>query len=221
MRPTDKSSFYPRRPLESIISTDKNSEKKKLDIGKFLKVKKFKPTISKPNILPKVLIATKRRAVISAAVLVVLVGGIGFGYYQYLLSQNPAVIYAKKLQTITQQVSHQVTLPTDEKPVIATVSDTTVLPKETFFQNAQDGDKILLYKKHKKAILYRPTSGQVITVAVLDFRDIKPTSAPAVAGASTSANTTVLPVTIIGVTSGPIAPTSAFVPQGKILVRPQ
>ena len=107
-------------------------------------------------------------------------------------------------------------LPTGETPVTATVTDVSKLPDEVFFKQAENGDKIIMYKKHKLAILYRPSTGKVITEATLVFGDITPTPVPQVevAGASTSAQQSQ------NVSATP-APTTAYVPQGKILVQPQ
>jgi hypothetical protein len=224
MRAYDKASIQSRRPLESV-SNDIPLEKNKFGVGKFLKFKKFKPTISKERLSPRVLVVNKRRAMISAAVFgIVVIAGGAFGYYEYLVSQSPAVIYVKKLKSITDTVGKQISLPTDEQPVVATVTDTKVLPKEAFFQNAQIGDKILMYKKDKKAILYRPGTGQVITIAVLDFKDvITPTPSPqsaigTVAGASTSA---AVRTTVISQIPTPVPTVANYVPQGKILIQPQ
>ncbi len=205
---------------------DKLPEKKKfkgLKFPQFFKTK-FKSTDNNEKLPKKPFFNSRKRVVaISVISLIVVAGGGAFGWYewyQYQLSQNPAVIYAKKLKTITDIASQQVALPKGEQPVIATVSDITKLPKEAFFQNAQNGDKILMYKKHKEAILYRPTTGNVITEAQLDFQNVTPTPImqQAVAGASTSA-------VILGVTRMPAPPSSSssvpYVPQGKILIEPQ
>lgn len=175
-----------------------------------------------------------KRAVVTLILfmpLFIYVASIG---YQLYLQQNPAVIYAHKLQTMTEQVSKSIPLPKDESPVVATVTDKNLLPKETFFSQAQDGDKILMYQKHKLAILYRPSMGVVITEATLDFRDVTPTPVDngAVAGASTSASKTItVPVTMVPVTEVPSTavpappsdpqPTASYHPQGKVLVQPQ
>lgn len=150
-----------------------------------------------------------------AALIIIVVGG-GYGVYNYLYQNDPRIIYQKKLKSLTQIVSTQMTLPTDETPVTATVTDASKLPDELFFKHAEDGDKIIMYKKHKLAVLYRPSTGKVITEATLVFGDISPTPAPQVevAGASTSAQQTQ------NVNATP-APTTAYVPQGKILVQPQ
>ena len=218
----DKSSFS-RRMLQEGRPIDKLPEKKKPKALKLLlSLKtKFKRTESIEN-LPKKPFFTSRKRVVATGVisLIIVAGGGAYGWYQYQLSQNPAVIYAKKLKTITDIASQQVALPKDEQPVVATVSDITKLPKEAFFANAQDGDKILMYKKHKEAILYRPSTGNVITEAKLDFQNVTPTPIleQAVAGASTSA-------VILGVTRMPAPPSSStpapYVPQGKILIEPQ
>lgn len=200
---SDKSLFQARRVIVQRPE-DEHSGKKKFHPEKLLPLKNF------PN---------KRQGIITVFVLMMVIVGGAYGYYQYQLSQNPAVIYARKLKSMTDIVGQQVKLPNNEQPVVATVTDVTKLPKEAFFKNAQDGDKILLYKKDKEAILYRPATGKVITYATLDFENQTSTSAAEVAGASTSAaQTTSASATIIGVTPGPTAP---FVPQGKILIQPQ
>lgn len=221
MNSLDKSSL-PRRILQESRYADQKPEKKKfngLKLPRFLRPTS-KSTTSNDALPPskKHFFHSKKRIAISVVILLIFIAGGGaVGWYEYQLSQNPAVIYAKKLKSITDIASQQVALPKDEQPVVATVSDVTKLPNEAFFKEAQDGDKILMYKKHKEAILYRPTTGQVITEAVLNFENVTPTpvSQQAVAGASTSA-------VILGVT--PIAPSSTpapYIPQGKILIQPQ
>lgn len=207
----DKSLFQVRRQLAKIQEL-KSTEKKKFNPGKFLPIHRVTGI---KKFLPKVLVRNKKRTIVSSTLFAIVIVGAGaFGYYQYLLSQNPAFIYAKKLKSMTDIVSQQMSLPTDEQPVVATVTDISKLPKEAFFKNAQNGDKILMYKKDKEAILYRPSTGQVITYAALDFKNVlpSPTQAPAVAGASTSA---------VFVQPNQTTPAPSYVPQGKILIQPQ
>ena len=174
----------------------------------------------------KTLFGSFKRTAISLVLFIpVLVFAASIGY-QYYIQQMPAIIYQHKLQTMTDNVKKSMSLPTDEQPVVATVTDKNLLPKEKFFSFAQDGDKILMYKKHKLAILYRPASATVVTQATLDFTDVSPTPVAAVAGASTSASTST--VQVVGVTIVPVAtpittpePTQVYHPQGKVLVQPQ
>src|SRR5579864_6087551 len=79
--------------------------------------------------------STKRTGITFILLIPILVFAASFGY-QYYLQQNPAVVYAHKLQSMTQQASKSVSLPKDEQPVVATVTDRNILPKEPFFQLA-------------------------------------------------------------------------------------
>jgi hypothetical protein len=225
MNSVDKSSF-PRRMLQESRPVGSQPEKKKFSrvkLPRFFKSKAAKAEQSETteNFQRKPFFNSRKKVILTVIISVIVVTGgsvLGwYAWYQYQLSQNPAVIYAKKLKSITDIASQQVSLPRDEQPVVATVSDSTKLPKQAFFQEAQNGDKILMYKKHKQAILYRPTTGKVLTEATLDFVSAKPTPQPqqAVAGASTSA-------VIIGVTPEAPSVTSAqYIPHGKILIQPQ
>jgi len=200
---------------KSITASGEKSPKRK-----FFKVRFKGPSFPK-YAFPATLFKKKKTMIgIALGCVLVIGGGAGYWIYENNLAQNPAVIYAKKLKTLTQQVGQSVTLPTNETPVIATVTDKTALPNEPFFSLAQNGDKLIMYKKNKKVILYRPSTDKVVSVATLDFENIAPTPIivkvqPAVAGASTSA-------AILGVTPGPASSSSSqYIPQGKILIQPQ
>lgn len=58
-------------------------------------------------------------------------------------------------------------LPAGEQPTLATVADQEKLKGQDFFSHAQNGDKLLIYPKAKKAILYRPSTGKIIEVTNL------------------------------------------------------
>src|SRR5258708_2407720 len=90
----------------------------------------------------------KRTVITGALFIPLLVWGVAFAYWNYE-NQQPAVIYSHKLQSMTQQVNKVITLPKNEQPLVATVTDVTSLPKEQFFSYAQNGDKIFMYRQHK------------------------------------------------------------------------
>ena len=171
------------------------------------------------------LLRNKKIVIPFAIIFCLILGGIGF-YFSALnpFGEDPAVMYAKQIQNMANEAAKYTKLPTDEDPVIATVSDKTKLPHEAFFANAQDGDKILMYKKNKKAILFRPSTKQVIAVATLNFQDSTstPQQSTSVAGASTSAAANEAPAASTAAFTSPIQTTpQPYHPQGKILVAPQ
>ncbi len=73
---------------------------------------------------------------------------------------------------LLNDIKQVMVLPENEQPTIATVTDPAKLPKQPFFAQAMVGDKVLIYTKAKKIILYRPGEKRVIEVAPLN--DINP-----------------------------------------------
>ncbi len=70
---------------------------------------------------------------------------------------------------VIMEVSRLIALPTDEKPIIATVDDLDKLKENIFFERAKQGDKFLIYVANKKAILYRPSEKRIIDVATINL----------------------------------------------------
>lgn len=121
------------------------------------------------------------------------VGAAGYFFFQYrktqseleLLRANPA-----EAQKMTQEdtkklisaVGKLMELPTDEEPQVVTVADVSKLQDQPFFAHAKNGDKVLIYTKNKKAILYDPTSKKIVDVAPVssgsDSAQIAPAGQP-------------------------------------------
>lgn len=72
------------------------------------------------------------------------------------------------VNTVVEQVSRLVLLPTGEQPTLATISDASKLRGQPFFAGAVNGDKVLVYNKAGKAILYRPSLNKIVEMAPLD-----------------------------------------------------
>ena len=81
---SDKSLFQARRVVVPI-SEDK-PPKKKFHLAKLLLFKIFN---GKGHLLKKTFFANKKRGVTTVAVLVIVIGGGAYGYYQYLLFSRP------------------------------------------------------------------------------------------------------------------------------------
>jgi uncharacterized protein HemX len=106
-------------------------------------------------------------------VLIVAIGAAAFFYAKYQNTQNklnhPDSLAKAQTSTLVEKVSKHVELPTGEQPTVATVSDVSKLSNQTFFANAKNGDKVLIYSKAKTAVLYRPSEDKVINIAPLNL----------------------------------------------------
>jgi cytoskeletal protein RodZ len=113
----------------------------------------------------------KRIKMIKASLLVVsllvLVGSIisaVFFYRKYRQNLAPPQTFTE-IEAVVRKVSVLMELPQGETPTLATVSDKTKLQDQTFFQNAENGDRILVYTQAQKAVLYRPSTNKIIDIA--------------------------------------------------------
>lgn len=106
-------------------------------------------------------------------ILIVAIAAAVFYYSKYQDSQNklkhPEVLAQQQTHSLVDKVGRLVELPAGEQPTIATVSDVSKLSNQNFFANAKNGDKVLIYSKAKKAILYRPSTDKLINVAPLNI----------------------------------------------------
>ncbi|MBC7707615.1 hypothetical protein H7Y63_00110 [Polaromonas sp.] len=75
------------------------------------------------------------------------------------------------LQVVEDRVNKHFLLPSDEVPALATITDKSKLTTP-FFKRAQNGDKILIYQKHKIAIMYRPSIDRVVEVGPVSLGNL-------------------------------------------------
>lgn len=68
-------------------------------------------------------------------------------------------------QQVINEVGKIAKLPEGETPTVATVNGVEKLKNQVFFENAQDGDKVLIYTQAKTAVLYRPSIKKIIAFA--------------------------------------------------------
>ncbi len=103
-------------------------------------------------------------------------------YVQYQKTQaqlqNPTQASEQETKMLIEQVGKLIELPTREQPTIATVSDISELKGQTFFVNAKNGDKVLIYAKAQKAILYDPVSQKVREVGPINMKPKAPLATP-------------------------------------------
>lgn len=84
--------------------------------------------------------------------------------------KNPQLVSQEEVKKVTKSLSVLMALPKDETPELATIADVSKLQKEPFFQKAKNGDKILIYLKARKAILYRESINKIVDVASINIQ---------------------------------------------------
>src|SRR3989344_6435180 len=98
----------------------------------------------------------KRPSLKSLFVLLIVIGSLSAaGYFYYLYRTSTTTEIAETKRTI-DAVARLMSVPANEVPTVATVTDKTKLKQQPFFKAAENGDKVLIYSSIKKAILYRP-----------------------------------------------------------------
>lgn len=131
------------------------------------KRKPIEPVLQSPTV-PSKKISNKGR--------LLTVGG-GFVLLLALLIYSSVILYrhlkndsSVNARALVAEVGKLVALPAGEIPTIATVTDPNALANQAFFKEAKVGDRVLIYSKSGKAILYRGSEHRVVAIAPLTFK---------------------------------------------------
>jgi len=96
---------------------------------------------------------------------------------------------------LVKRLSAHILLPEGETPTIMTVTDKEKLSGQAFFSHADNGDKVLIYEKAKKAFLYDLDRDLVLEVGPVTF-GVTPTPAAAAPVATVSATPDTSPLRV-------------------------
>src|SRR6266403_4818598 len=129
---------------------------------------------------------SSKNKLFAGIVIILVIGAAGGLYYffQYQKAQNllknPVLAASIERDALTKKISTLMELPKDESPTVATVSDVSKLKGQPFFSKAKNGDKLLIYSKSKKAILYDPKENKIIEVGPINVgQTSSPSAKPA------------------------------------------
>ena len=107
---------------------------------------------------------------------IVVIAAIAFLSYGYAHTKsqldklsNPKVANETATQQTIDKVGKLVQLPSGETPTLATVNNAAKLKNQIFFADSHNGDKVLIYSKAGKAVLYRPSINKVIEYSAVDL----------------------------------------------------
>jgi hypothetical protein len=127
----------------------------------------LRPTAQKPSLTRRVNKFWKNYGKIVLVVAIVLVFiGLTYGYLhtrnELNRLSNPKNAAQNDTEKVVDKVGKLIVLPSGETPTAATVSDVGKLKSQEFFSRAQNGDKVLVYAKSGRAVLYRPSINKVV-----------------------------------------------------------
>ena len=120
--------------------------------------------------------APSKNLLIIVGVVVLVLLAVVPGYYFYNkyqkaqnLLKNPAAATEEEVRNTVEAVGKLIDVPAGEAPQVATVTDINKLRKNAIFSKAQNGDKVLIYSRAKKAIIYRPSTNKIIEVGPINI----------------------------------------------------
>lgn len=89
---------------------------------------------------------------------------------------NPQAQSQDEARQLKDKVGALIELPGDELPTVATVVDADKIKNQAFFSKSQNQDKVLLFAKAGKAVLYRPSTNRIIEVAPINLNQNQQTN---------------------------------------------
>lgn len=101
---------------------------------------------------------SSRRRILLIGLAILLVAG-GCVAYWFFSTRNDS----NSVEVIVDRVSRHMMLPGDEEPALLTITDSSKLTTQ-FLKQAENGDKVLIYKVNQKAIIYRPAVDKIVDV---------------------------------------------------------
>ncbi len=108
-----------------------------------------------------------------------LIGNYAYGKYTGTADYKTKKDQAEAANLVSA-VSKLMLLPADETPAIFVVQDPNqLISQQPFFKGAQKDDRLMVYQKSGKAILYSPSRNMIVNVGPVTF-DQPPVATPSV-----------------------------------------
>ena len=114
------------------------------------------------------MIIIKKRTISKIIFSIIIIAIIIFGLFLFN-KINKVKTFSLDVGNITEKnliekVSELYLFPTNEVPKIATVSDPKLLNNESLSRLAEKDDKLFIFVKNQKAVLYRPSVNKIIDI---------------------------------------------------------
>lgn len=107
----------------------------------------------------------RTKKIVDILIIIILFIAISFSIYFFIQLRQikSQSINKKDTDSLVSKVS-RIYLTPDEVPTIATVSDPQILKSQSFFTLSEKGDKVLIFTRAGKAVLYRPSIDKIIEI---------------------------------------------------------
>lgn len=143
----------------------------------------------------------RSRWIMGITLTAIVIVGTGLNVYWHYqknqaLKNNPVAQSEMEQEKIVANVGKLMELPANQQPTLAQVTDITKLKGQSFFQDAKNGDIVIIYPKANEAILYDPTVNKILKSGPISLSSQISSQAPmkgTVAGASTQASSSSTP----------------------------
>jgi hypothetical protein len=117
------------------------------------------------------MIIIRKNRIVNISIAIIAIIALFFGGYFYYklhkIETSKDVITQKELENVLGKVSRLYLVPEGEIPTMATVSDPSLLQGQSFFSAALKGDKVLIFSKAGRAVLYRPSIDKIIEITAV------------------------------------------------------
>lgn len=115
--------------------------------------------------MAKNIIASNKKTIWIVSIVIIVLLGLallgGAGYKNYMTQKQKA--RSSQEQEVVDKIAQLLKLP-DETPIFMTVFNQKDFENNDLFRKVQTGDKILVYLNSKQAIIYRPSTNEVVEV---------------------------------------------------------
>ena len=71
---------------------------------------------------------------------------------------------------VIKQVERHMMVPANEEPTVLTITDRSKVKSE-FLKASETGDKVLIYERNQRAIIYRPSTDKIVDIVPVNVGD--------------------------------------------------
>lgn len=126
--------------------------------------------VEKKSRLVRIKKTVSQNKLVSALVVLVLIFATTSAYF-YIRANTGENKADKQAVSALNALNIIMQLPTDEKPILATIEDIQKLQGQAFYKDAANGDTIVIFPTSRKVILFRSSTNKIINFGFIEPND--------------------------------------------------